>query len=125
TLRPKVAKPKAARGSRVSLRVTLTGKGRLTASGSGLTRTARSVGNAGTYTLRVGLSKRAAVTLKRKRRFATTARVTFTPTGGKPSSVRVRVMFVRGATVKSGSGAKSHSLRRVSVLSSAARKSAS
>jgi hypothetical protein len=76
-------------GSRFSVAVKVPGKGRITISGSGIKPVGKSVGKAGTYKVRVGLTAKEARTLKRKHKVKLRPRVVFAPAGGPSSSVTV------------------------------------
>lgn len=93
TVRLRVAKPKAASGSTVALRVRVPGAGRLRVSGSGLKRVTKKTTRSATYTIRVRLSSSAKRALRRKHRLNLTAGVRFTPTGGQAKTTRVKVKF--------------------------------
>jgi hypothetical protein len=88
-----VSKPKAIRGSAGTVQVKVPEKGRLALAGSGVRSSSRTVTKAGSYKVKVALTKRAADALRSKHRFVTTLRVAFTPVGGKASTVRVKVTF--------------------------------
>jgi hypothetical protein len=91
----RVTAPKEAKGARVSIRVRVSGRGTLSASGAGLQRVKRSTTRSATYTLNVRLSSRAARTLQRRGRLTAKARVVFAPRGGKAIRRTVTLRFVR------------------------------
>jgi hypothetical protein len=74
------------RGSVFTVSVKVPGKGRITASGSGLRSVRRTAGRAGTYRVKVQLTARAKRTLQRRHRLKVTVRVGYTPLGGTGSS---------------------------------------
>ena len=91
----RVKKPGSIKGSGATLRVTVTGAGRLATAGTGLRSTSRTVVKAGTYAVAVTLTKRAASTLRRKGQVRATVRVTLTAKSGPPAVVRSTVTFKR------------------------------
>jgi hypothetical protein len=95
TVRAKVTKPKTIRGSAGTLQITVPGAGKLALSGSGLRTATKTAAEAGTYKVTVALTKKATSTLRKRHRLTATARVAFTPTGGKRATVTVRVTFVQ------------------------------
>jgi hypothetical protein len=97
-----VAKVKAVKGSVATLLVKVASKGRLRASGSGLTGVTRSAAKAGSYRMRVGLTATAKKTLARGRSVTKRVTVTFTPSGGQASSATVSLTFKPAKTIKKG-----------------------
>jgi hypothetical protein len=83
----------ATRGPVATLRVKVSGKGRLTANGSGLKKAAKATRKAAVYKLRIKLSPKARKALNRKGRLKKKVRVTFTPTEGRASSVARTLTF--------------------------------
>ena len=97
-----MSRPKTISGSAGTLQVRVPRSGQLSLAGLGLRRVSKVVRKAGAYKLKVGLTTKAAGTLRARRRFSATVRVTFTPTGRKPSTARVRMTFIQPkATAKS------------------------
>ena len=95
-----VSKLKTIKGSTASLKVKVPGAGRLSAAGSGLVATKRSVTKAGTVTVKVALSKRARATLAKRHVVKVKVRVVFAPRGGKASTVTVPLTFKPSSTKK-------------------------
>jgi hypothetical protein len=93
TARLKLGTRKVVKGS-LEVRVSLTGPGRVTVSGSGLRSVSKSSAKAGTLTLAVPLSAAARRSLKGKHKLRLSVRVGFTPRVGAASSVA----FVLNAT---------------------------
>ena len=96
----RVAKVGTVRGTSVTLRVAVPGKGRLRASGVGLAQAQRTVSKTGTYRVTVRLSAKARRTLRRRHTTRIWVTVRFTPTEGAPQRSRVRVTFT--STSKGG-----------------------
>jgi hypothetical protein len=94
-LAPKVAAVKVSRkaikGRTIALSVKVPAKGKITVSGVGATKLARSVSKTGTYTLSVHLTKRAAGELSRKHKLTVTLRIAYAPSSGNSSSAKVTV----------------------------------
>jgi hypothetical protein len=97
-----VAKVRTIRGFTGSLKVTVPGKGRLTVSGSGVRRFARSVSRAGTSTVSVALTAMARKTLRKTRSVTKKVQVTFTPSDGRSQSTTLSVTFRAPAATKGG-----------------------
>jgi hypothetical protein len=74
------------RGSVFTVSVKVPGKGKITASGSGLRSVKRTATRAGTYRVKVQLTARAKQTLRRKHQLKVTVRVGYTPLDGRGSS---------------------------------------
>ncbi|HYH53799.1 MAG TPA: hypothetical protein VD761_06685 [Solirubrobacterales bacterium] len=83
----------AMRGPVASLRVKVSGKGRLTATGSGLKKATKATRKAAVYKLQIKLSPKARKALNRKGTLKKKVRVTFTPTEGRASSVARTLTF--------------------------------
>jgi hypothetical protein len=83
----------ATRGPVATLRLKVSGKGRLTASGRGLKKAAKATKKAGVYRLQIKLSPKARKALNRKGRLKKKVRVTFAPTEGRASSVARTLTF--------------------------------
>ena len=83
----------ATRGPVATLRVKVSGKGRLTATGSGLKKAAKATRKAGVYKLQIKLSPKARKALNRKGTLKKKVRVTFTPSEGRASSVARTLTF--------------------------------
>jgi hypothetical protein len=86
TARLKLATRKVVKGS-LEVRVTLTGPGRVTVSGTGLRSVVKSSAKASTLTIKVPLTAAAKRSLKGKHRLKLSVRVRFTPKVGAGSSV--------------------------------------
>jgi hypothetical protein len=110
TAKPKVSKVKTVRGTSVSLKVRVPGKGVIGVSGSGLASASKQAAKAGSYTVAARLSKAAQRTLARKHRLTVRVTVRFAPAASKTSSTTVSVTFVPAKA------------RRATVLSSVSRK---
>jgi DNA-binding beta-propeller fold protein YncE len=80
-------------GSRSSLLLTvwIPARGRIAIAGSGLMELARSISKAGTYGIRVALTRRETRLLVRMHKLTLSAKLAFVPSGGGPSSIIVRV----------------------------------
>lgn len=98
-VRVTVARSATARGAVASLRVTVSGRGRLTVSGSGVRTVGRTATRPATYALRVALDARARRTLARRHRVRARVRVRFAAASGPARTTSVTVTFVakRGA----------------------------
>ncbi|HYH53797.1 MAG TPA: hypothetical protein VD761_06675 [Solirubrobacterales bacterium] len=83
----------ATRGPVATLRVKVSGKGRLTASGSGLKKATKATKKAAVYKLQIKLSPKARKALNRKGTLKKKVRVTFTPSEGRASSVARTLTF--------------------------------
>jgi hypothetical protein len=88
-----VAKVKTIRGRTAAIRVTVPGTGVIKTAGKGTRSTSRKVTKAGSYTVHVRLSAKAATRLGRRHVLKTVLRVTFRPTKGPPATVRVPLTF--------------------------------
>ena len=80
-------------GPVATLRVKVSGKGRLTAGGKGLKKAAKATGKAGVYKLQLRLNAKAKKALNRKGKLRKKVRVTFTPTEGRASSLTRTLTF--------------------------------
>ncbi len=83
------------RGSAVVLYVKVPASGHIRASGRGLASVKRSVSKAGTYALKLTLTKADKASLREHHRVKVRIKVTFTPTSGKPSSVTTTITVKR------------------------------
>jgi hypothetical protein len=83
----------ATRGPSATLRVKVSGKGRLTATGGGLKKAAKAAKKAGVYTLQIKLSPKARKALNRKGRLKKKVKVTFAPIEGRASSLARTLTF--------------------------------
>jgi hypothetical protein len=92
----------ATRGPVATLRVKVSGKGRLTATGKGLKKAARATRKAAVYKLTVRLSPQAKQALSRKGKLRKKVRVTFKPSEGRASSVTRTLTFQAPSTGKGG-----------------------
>lgn len=110
----RVTKAKAARGAATTIKVQVSGRGKIRTSGSGLERVQKTAKAAGAYRLRVKLTKRAQRTLRRTHRVTVRMAVRFTSHDGEQSSARVSLTFK--------SNARQATARRASVSSSVVRK---
>jgi hypothetical protein len=84
-----------------TLTITVPGPGKLSVSGDGLTRGAKTVKAKGKATIKVTLTKSSKTALKKakSRRLTRTATVSFTPTGATtPGTTKVTLTFTRGGT---------------------------
>jgi hypothetical protein len=99
--KPKVSKPKAVRGTSALLSIRLSEPGKLTISGSGLTKAAKTAAKAGTYKIRVSLTPTARRTLQRKHQLSVKTKVVFAPSGGTSSTATVTLTF-KAAKTKRG-----------------------
>jgi hypothetical protein len=97
-----VAKVKAVKGSVASLSVKVPSKGRVRTSGSGLVTATRAVSEAGSHRIRVALTAAGKRTLARGRSVTRRVTVTFTPSGGRVSSVTVSLTFKPIKNIKKG-----------------------
>jgi hypothetical protein len=82
---------KAGGRSSLLLTVWIPARGRITIAGAGLREVARSIDGAGTYRIRVALTKRETRLLARRHELALTAKLAFVPTSGGPSSTTVHI----------------------------------
>jgi hypothetical protein len=82
---------KSVRGSSLSLTVSIPAKGRLTITGTGLSRFSKSLSKAGSYRVTVKLTASARKTLKRKHKLTLKPRLAFSPASGASSTVKVTV----------------------------------
>jgi hypothetical protein len=78
-------------GAAVALSVKVPAAGRLTARGTDLKVTKRSVGKAGTYRLKVALTAAGRRELRKHRRLAVRVRLTFAPRAGRPATTTVKL----------------------------------
>jgi hypothetical protein len=118
----KVAKVKpVVNGITARLRVTVPGRGQITASGSGVKRAKRAVTRAGTYPVSIRLSPKAQRALRRARKVTVQVTVRFAPVKGKASTTKRSVVF-RSKQRAGRSSASSHEERRTGVMSSSTRK---
>jgi hypothetical protein len=83
----------ATRGPVATLRVKVSGKGRLTASGSGLKKATKSTAKAAVVKLTVKLDPKARKALRRNGKLRKKVKVTFSATGGWTSSVARTITF--------------------------------
>lgn len=90
----------ATSGPVATLRVKVSGKGRLTASGKSLKRVTKAAGKAGAYKLQVRLNAEARKALNRKGKLKKKVKVTFTPSEGRASSVTRTLTFTTTANGK-------------------------
>jgi hypothetical protein len=119
----KVAKVKpVVNGITARLRVTVSGKGQITASGSGVKRAKRAAAKAGTYPVTVHLSPKAQRALRQAHKVTVQVTVRFAPEKGKASMVKRSVVFRARQQAGRSSASSSHGERRANVLSSSARK---
>jgi hypothetical protein len=88
-----VTKPKPFAGPKGSLRVKVSGKGKLKVAGAGLVAASKKVSKAGTYTVQVKLTAAAGKALRRSGQVRKRVKVTFTPSGGKGSVKTVQLTF--------------------------------
>lgn len=95
-----VAKPKPFAGPKGSLRVKVSGKGKLKISGAGLSAATKKVSKAGSYALQVKLTASAGKALRRSGQVRKRAKVTFTPSSGKVSVKTVQLTFKSSAKKK-------------------------
>jgi hypothetical protein len=95
-----VARPKPFAGPKGSLRVKVTGKGKLGIFGAGLVAASKKVPKAGTYGVQVKLTAAAGKALRRSGKVRKRAKVTFTPSGGKASVKTVQLTFKSSAKKK-------------------------
>jgi hypothetical protein len=117
----KVAKVKpVVNGITARLRVTVPGKGQITAWGSGVKRAKRAAAKAGTYPVTVRLSPKAQRALRQAHKVTVQVTVRFAPVKGKASTIKRSVAFRSKGT--SHSASSSHGERRANVLSSSGRK---
>ncbi|MET0600802.1 MAG: NHL repeat-containing protein [Baekduia sp.] len=96
-----VPKPRTIVGVRGALKVTVSGAGRVTAAGQGLSVASRSTAKAGTLSVVTRLTGRAASQLRRRGRLTAKLRITFTPRSGPSASKTVTLTF-RAATIRKG-----------------------
>jgi hypothetical protein len=89
----RVSRVKAIVGSVGTLRVRVSGKGRLTATGAGLRRVSRSTSKAGVYTVRVSLTAKARKALRKSKSVRRKAKLTFRSSDGRASSVTVPLTY--------------------------------
>lgn len=92
----------ATSGPVATLRVRVSGKGTLTASGNGLKKATRKTGKAAVFKLRVQLDGKAQKALGRKGRLKKKVKVTFKPSEGRASSTTRTLTFKAPATGKGG-----------------------
>jgi hypothetical protein len=90
-------------GSVARLSVRVSGRGRLSWSGSGLRGGAKSFSRAGLYKVRLALSAHAGAVLSRTGAYRTRVTVVFVPSGGVRASVSVVLRF-KGKSAKKGRG---------------------
>lgn len=76
-------------GSTFFVRVEVPGRGRIAITGDGIRRVSRSVAKAGTYKLRVTLTRKAKKALARKRKLRLRLRVAYVPASGQAQAVSV------------------------------------
>ena len=88
-----VSKLKAVTGTSASLRVKVSGAGAIRVSGSSVRSVARSVGKAGTYTVKLALTAKARTSLKKHKAANVRVRVAFSPQAGRASSKTLTVTF--------------------------------
>jgi Tol biopolymer transport system component len=79
------------RGTRISLRVKVPGRGRISVAGTALKRATKTVSRAATYSVSAHLTAKAADALRRKHRLRLKVRVGYIPSAGKASSVTVTI----------------------------------
>jgi sugar lactone lactonase YvrE len=91
--RASVSGAKIVTGSSGTLRVRVSGGGRIQVSGSGIRRASVKAGKGGTYRIPVRLSKRSRQILKDEHRLKLKLTVRFTPSSGEPVSVHTDVTF--------------------------------
>lgn len=88
---PALAKPKVVgvklRAQKLVVRLKAPGRGRISASGTGLKSLSRSVDKAGTYTIMLRLGPKSQAALRKKRRLRVTLRLAFASVSGQSSSV--------------------------------------
>jgi hypothetical protein len=89
----RVATKAAVTGASGIVKVSVSGPGRLSVSGSGLRSSALKVTDAGRYHLTVRLTAAGARALSRKKRVSVGATVRFVPRTGKPSAAKVALTF--------------------------------
>lgn len=90
-----VSKVKAVKGSVATMRVWVSSAGSIAASGGGLRTIKRAASKAGSYVLKVTLSRQAKATLKRKGTARVRVMVTFKPTTGAVATATVAVRFTQ------------------------------
>jgi sugar lactone lactonase YvrE len=88
-----VAKRKSVTGTVATLKVKVPSAGSLTMSGPAVVTGKRTAGKAGSYSLRIGLTAKSKVTLRKKASLTATVRVVFVPKAGKATTATVRVTF--------------------------------
>ncbi len=88
-----VSKPRAVTGFATTLRVKVSGAGRVTTSGSGLTAASHNVTKASTVVVKVSLSLASRRQLVRHGRLARKVKVSFRPVVGRAASVTVSLTF--------------------------------
>jgi hypothetical protein len=93
----RVTAPSAVWGSSATLRVTVPRAGLIVGLGSSVRSSSRTVHTAGTYRIRVKLTRRAIKRLKRQHRVRTAVRVRYTPSGGASQTTRVVLVFKQNA----------------------------
>jgi hypothetical protein len=98
--RVSVSKSLSVKGTRAAIRVKVPGKGRLTASGSGLRAASLNATGAETVTLKVSLTAAATRALKKHRTFRARAKVTYVDADGNPSTATVALRFNATTTKK-------------------------
>ncbi len=81
------------KGSTLTLVVSASGGGRITASGSGLGTVRKSISKAGSYTLKISLTAKAKAAVRRKKRLKVRVHVAFAPSSERSSSTTVTVTF--------------------------------
>lgn len=97
--------PKAIKGAKGAVRVTVPAAGTISVSGNGVRRLTRRATKARTLSVPVRLSARATRTLSRSRRFSTRITVRYVPADGTAQTMRVTVRFQKARKKKSSSRA--------------------
>jgi hypothetical protein len=94
---PEVRRPGTVRGSTTLVRVKVPSAGTIRVTGSRIKNVSRTVRKAGTYRIRVRLSKRYQRSLARRGRLAAALRVRFAPDDGPAKAMTVRLQFRRAS----------------------------
>lgn len=88
-----VPKLKAVIGTAARLKVRVLGAGRISVAGASVRRTNKSATKAGTYSVKIALSKKAKKKLKRKKRLEVRVRIAFEAKGGQSAAKTISVTF--------------------------------
>jgi hypothetical protein len=107
TVKPKLSAVKVIRGTKATLKVRVAERGRIRVTGSGLRTVTRSVAKAGSYSITVRLTTRAAETLAKKGSGKMTARVSFSPPGKAPAATSVMLRFKAATAGRHRTGSSS------------------